>query len=419
MSAGILTTITPELDSFASRYRPLFGRPELQAHSGRYLSGLLGPSKRKSIEPMALDQDQSIRGLQRFASRGSWMDQAVLAEHHRHVSETLGEESGILVLDSRGFPKQGRYSVGVARQYCGHVGKIENCQVGVFLGYAASRGHVLLNHRLYLPQEWENDINRRNRCYVPGFVHHKPSGELSLEMIQEVRSNGLPFEWVTGDEEFGKSTPLADHLAAMGRAYIFEVPISMWVWTEPPRLKRASQRSTGGSPHNQPVLLNGTSGHQSVKAAAEKMKGRWERIQIRQGSKGPIEIEAKRQVVWLTRHERPHRPAWLVVTRTLGPKPVTKYFLAEGHWHVSLLQWLKVAYSRWTIEDCFEQTGQQCGMGQYEVRSWTGWNHHMTMVLLAQHFLAAGRIRRKKKDAWDDGGANRLLSADPAATPAN
>lgn len=417
MSAESLTAIIPDLEQFASRYQPLFGRPELQEHSAAYMRGLLGPSKRKSVEPMALEHESSVRGLQRFASRGCWRDEAVIAEHHRHVSETLGEKTGIVVLDSRGFPKQGRYSVGVARQYCGHVGKVDNCQVGVFAGYASSRGHVLLNHRLYLPQEWETDLERRNRCYVPGFVHHKPSSDLSFEMIKEIQDNGVPFEWVTGDEEFGKSPALADHLAAMGKAYIFEVAINIWVWTEVPRLKIASQKSTGGRPHNQPVLLGGKAGHLSVKEAAAKIPGPWERFRIREGSKGPIEVEAKRSVIWLTREMRPHRPAWLVVTRTLGANPIVKYFLAEGPWHVSLLRWLQVAYSRWTIEDCFEQTGQQCGMGQYEVRSWTGWNHHMTMVLLAQHFLVAEQIRRGKKDAGGDGGTNRPLSAESASAP--
>ena len=233
------------LTEFARRYERLFGRPELGRHARVYLRGLLGGAGRKSVEPVALEEGVPVRTLQHFVGQARWRDERVLAEHQRHVSETLGRAHGVLVLDSSGFPKQGRHSVGVARQWCGNLGKEDNCQVGVFLGYASERGHTLLDRRLYLPRAWAQDRERRIEAHVPDVVSFKPGWELAWEMVLEARRRDVPHAWVTGDEEFGKSYPLADQLHAYGQAYVFEVPTTYAVYDEPPRFRKAFKRKTG------------------------------------------------------------------------------------------------------------------------------------------------------------------------------
>src|SRR5438045_289138 len=166
MEPSVFKSILGDLVSFTDRYARLLGRPQLKKHAVAYLRGLLGPSDRKSVEPIALEEESTVRTLQHFIGQARWRDERVLKEHRRHVSETLGRPDGVIVFDGSSFPKQGGHSVGVARQWCGNRGKEENCQVGMFLGYSSERGHTLLDRRLYLPKSWTQDVRRRRECHV-------------------------------------------------------------------------------------------------------------------------------------------------------------------------------------------------------------------------------------------------------------
>jgi SRSO17 transposase len=384
------------LTEFARRYERLFGRPESGRHARVYLRGLLSGADRKSVEPVALEEGVPVRTLQHFVGQARWRDERVVAEHQRHVSETLGRPDGVLVFDSSGFPKQGRHSVGVARQWCGNLGKEDNCQVGVFLGYASERGHTLLDRRLYLPRAWAQDYERRVECHIPDVVSFKPGWELAWEMFLEARRRGVPQGWVTGDEEFGKSYPLADQLHAYGQAYVFEVPTTHAVYDEPPRFRKAFRRRRG-RPAGKPGVVGGRKPETAAKVIHGLGPKDWQCYRVRDGEKGPLEVEATRVQVWLSRDLMPSRPAWLVATRTRGLKPERKFFLAECSWRTSLEEILRAAFSRWSIEQCFLQGKQELGMDQYETRSWAGWHHHMTMVLLAHHFLVLERGKGGKK----------------------
>lgn len=410
MKETVLDRLIVDLESFSGRYRRLFGRPENQEHSYKYLRGLVGPGKRKSVEPMAVEQFVGIRSLQRFISDATWRDEAIISEHQKHVNETLGENNAVLVVDSRGFPKKGKYSVGVARQYCGHVGKVENCQVGEFLVYRSLKGHTLVNRRLYVPKSWDSDTERLNRCQVPLHMHYKPSWELAYEMIMEATHNGLEYGWITGDEEFGRVPQLADMLHAVGKHYIFEVSAQRtWVWMEPAQRQIPAPGGKRGAQFRRPLLLSRKASHMAVSRAALRIAGDWTSYTVREATKGPIEVEAKRTMVWLSRRHEPDRPAWFIVTRTIENEPQYKYFLSECQWGTSLEKMLEAAYSRWAIEDCFKEANQDVGMGHYETRSWAGWHHHMTMVMLAHHFLAIERQKLGKKNARNYCQANRLL----------
>jgi SRSO17 transposase len=413
MEVGELRQALRDLNEFARRYQRLFGRPELGRHAQSYLRGLLSRADRKSVEPIALEEGTKVRTLQHFVGQARWRDERVIQEHQRHVKETLGSPDGVLIFDGSGFPKQGKHSVGVARQWCGNLGKEDNCQVGIFMSYASEKGHTLLDRRLYLPRAWAEDRERRIECHVPDIVSFKPNWELAWEMYLEARRQGVPHGWVTGDEDFGKVHALSDLLHSYGQSYVFEVATNTAVYDEPPRFRKAFQRKVG-RPGGKPGVVGGLKPVTVASVIAELTARDWELYRIRDGEKGPLEVEATRVQIWLSRDLMPSRPAWLVATRTRGPKPERKYFLAECSWRTSLQEILRGAFSRWSIEQCFEQGKQELGMDQYETRSWAGWHHHMTMVILAHHFLVLERGKGGKKGAGFHGRRDRASAPRPS-----
>lgn len=205
--------------------------------------------ERKSIEPMALEGG-NVQAMQQFISEGAWEDEPVLEAHRRLVAETLGDvETGVLVIDGCDFPKQGKESVGVARQYCGALGKVANCQASVVACYASDRGYTLVDRRLYLPQKWfsQEYAQRRHKCDVPAGVTFRTQPELAWEMIEGLRGE-LPFGWVTFDEHFGDDPALLDRVDAAGLFYLAEVPHDTRVWLRRPRTQVPSAKGTGRSP---------------------------------------------------------------------------------------------------------------------------------------------------------------------------
>jgi SRSO17 transposase len=388
------------LEVFGQRYQPFFDRREQREHGARYLQGLLSSLQRKSIEPIALEREDNVRCLQHFIGTGRWQDEPILREHQKHVTETLGEEGAVLVVDGKGFPKQGEHSVGVKRQWCGRLGKTANCQVGEFLGYVSSQGHTLIDRRLYLPEDWARDPVRRRKCHVPEDVEFRTGWELALEMIEGAQ---VPYEWITGDERYGDIPEFKDRLDEQGRRYVLEVPRNTRYWVQAPQfLKRP--RTLGRPPIRPPLRKNSPGSMAAEDAVGLLAKGGWKRIRIRGGEKGPMEIEAIAGRVWCSRNRAPDREMWLVIARTLENEPEYKYFESNGSERVSLCNLLRVAYSRWPIEQCFEQTNQETGLAHYETRSWAGWHHHITLTMLAHHFLVTEKIRLGEKTARDDRG---------------
>jgi hypothetical protein len=225
-------------------------------------------------------------------------------------------------------------------------------------------------------------------------------------MYLEARRQRVPHRWVTGDEDFGKTHALSDQLHAYGQAYVFEVATTAGVYDEPPRFRKGFQRKTGG-PAGKPAVVGGPRPVTVAHLIEDLAPKDWKRYRIRDGEKGPLEVEATRIQIWLSRDEMPSRPAWLVATRTRGPRPERKFFLAECSWTFSLQEILRAAFSRWSIEQCFEQGKQELGMDQYETRSWAGWHHHMTLVLLAHHFLVLERSQGGKKGTGIHGRRGR------------
>ena len=399
-----IENLIEELRAYHAIYSPLFQRREQREGAEKYLRGLLREMPRKSIEPMVLALDganaKAVRTLQLFISEGAWDDDAILQRHWHEVDQVLGEADGVLTLDGSDFLKQGQESVGVKRQYCGEVGKRANCQAGVFLGYASRQGYALLDRRLYLPQEWVEDAayaERRRRCGVPAGTPFKTKPTLGGEMIQAVhRANTLRARWVTCDEAFGRATALLDHLDGLGLWYYAEVPHDTQVWRQRPATAVPAWAGRGRQPTRARVVAGAPAPHTVVMVAEALPAEHWSRHRIKEGSKGPIVADVAVLRVIAVREGLPGPEVWLVMRRN----PLTgelKTYVSNAPADIALATLVRLSGMRWPIETCFEDSKQYVGMGDYEVRSWRGWHHHMTLCILAHFFLVRACLRLKKK----------------------
>jgi SRSO17 transposase len=376
------------------RFAPCFGRRECREHSLGYLHGLLLAGGRKSVEPMALrfggatdDQpkiDQNIvLAWQRFLTVSPWEAQDVQQELQAVFNEEFVPTASrspigtVGVIDGSGFVKRGTESVGVQRQWCGRLGKRENCQVGVFLLGATPGGTALLDHQLYLPERWAKDKARRKKTRVPPEITFQTKPQIAAALVAR---SSVHFDWITADEEFGRDGDFLDAMEQGHQRYLVEVPVDTTVWAEQPL------RQTPDEFVWQVRLL----------AAALPVKA-WRVIKLREGTKGPLAFEFARLRVWSVRHRHAGPPVWLLVRRSLERVPEVKYYLSNAEPTVPLEPMALVTGVRWRVEEFFEDGKGQLGMAQYEARSWTSWHHHMSLVALAHLFVTQTRRDLKRK----------------------
>lgn len=370
------------LKEFLEPYGAHLHRRELREHGDDFIRGLLSDLERKSTEPIAERAQEDRRSLQRFIGESPWDHVPLIEELCAQAVKGIGSPQGVLVLDPSAFPKKGTESVGVARQWCGRLGKIDNCQLGVFLGYVSNGGHTVVDGRLYLPREWARDNRRRRKCHVPKTVRYRSVHDLSLELLEK-RRHQFPHAWVAGDDEFGRPAWFRKRLRRMNERYVLEIPGNTLVCAaeDPPK--------TGAM--GQPRKAS----FQQATAWKDKVpKDRWVRVEIRGGVKGPMVVWATRARM-RTRDEKKRRGEveWLLVTRTEGKVPEIRYWLSHAEEEASLEAMVHAANARHWIEDCFERGKGEVGLDHYEVRSWIGWHHHMTLGLLALWFLVLEQRR--------------------------
>jgi SRSO17 transposase len=394
-----------QLVAYHALYKGLFARREQRLWSLLYLRGQLGDLERKSIEPMVLalrgPDPAAVRALQTFLGEGAWDDRAILRRHQELVAKTLAEPQGVLIVDGSGFAKQGNHSVGVARQYCGHVGKVANCQQGVFAAYSSSKGCTFVDCRLYRPQRWfqQEYAPLRQRCRVPSSLRFCTEPHLALERVRTLNKRGqLPFEWVLGDETYGADPKFLDGVEALGKCYFVEVPKTtrVYVGTVPVQPPGLGER---GRPRKHPRVEPGTPAAQEVhKVAAQLPASAWQSQILKEGTKGPI--AARVACVRVTRSQsrgRPGAAAWLVLRRGLAADSELKMFLSNAPQTMNGQQLGHLSSLRWPIETLIEEARSELGMDHYEVRSWRGWHHQMTQTFLAHHFLLQLRRSQEKK----------------------
>jgi SRSO17 transposase len=348
------------LEELAQRMAPCFGRAEPRRRALAYLRGLLAPLERKNGWQLAeAAGDATPDGVQDFLSRMRWDADAVRDDLRAYVVDHLGDPEAVLVLDETGFLKKGNRSAGVQRQYSGTAGRIENCQIGVFLGYASRHGRALIDRALYLPERWIGDPARCAAAGIPPGLTLITKPKLGLALLDRALEAGVPFAWVTGDSVYGADHRIRRRLEARQRGYVLAVtsgqrlgfvPVEDWLAQIPP--------------------------------------DGWQRLSAGDGAKGP------RFYDWAYLPYRGAAPGWqkglLIRRSTAEPEDLT-YYLTHASEATTLAQLVRIAGTRWAIESCFEAAKGEVGLDEYEVRSWTGWHRHITLAMLAHAYLAVLR----------------------------
>ncbi len=415
MDAKSLRSLRPELQAFLTRYLPLFGRDENHAHAATILQGLLAGGDRRNVENMAEAIDGGVvRTLQKFIAQSAWDDEAILQELRGHVAEVLGEEDAVLIADETGFPKKGTKSVGVVRQYSGALGRVDNCQVGVFLSYCSRKGHTLFDRRLFLPETWTEDRTRCVAAGAPADVIFRTKPELAAAMIEQACRDGLPFRWVTGDSVYGISPLFLQTLRLLEKWYVVDVTSEVRAWTSAPEMRPVGRTTVrGGRPtQNQKPL---TKPRPVDELAAELPATAWKRVQVAEGSQGPRLYEYAELTVWFSEESLPtDRPERLLVRRSIGHQADLKYQRSNAPQETALKRLAEVAGCRWCVEQDFQCGKGECGLDEYETRGWKGWHHHTALSMLALWFLMQQRVRLGEKTS----AAERARSAGGAGASA-
>jgi SRSO17 transposase len=350
-----------ELEDLFAYLGHRFGRREMQERALDYVIGLLSPLERKNGWQLAeATGHPSPYSVQHLLDRAHWEWDAVRDDLMDYIAQELGGDEGVLVVDETGFLKKGRCSAGVQRQYSGTAGRIENCQIGVFLSYASARGRALMDRELYLPRQWADDMVRRAAAKVPQAVEFATKPQLARRMIERAVTAKVPFGWITGDEMYGDDRHLRVWLEQEDLHFVFAVASNQYVWPDT---------------HGQATVL------QLVQSAQPLQ---WQTLSAGDGAKGPRWYEWGRipLLSWQMPGER-----WLLLRRSRSDSKLA-YYVCYAPRGTALATLVRIAGMRWTVEECFAAAKGEVGLDQYEVRSWHGWYRHITLAMLAHAYLA-------------------------------
>ncbi len=393
-----------ELVAYLRLWADVWPRREQREWSAVYLCGQLANLERKTIEPMVLALKGSdvnmVRGLQQFIGQSDWAVAPKRDRLQQLVGGWLGEPDAVVILDGSGFPKQGTHSAGVAPQYCGALGKIANCQEGVFAVYASSQGYAFVDGRLYVPDRWFGDdyAARRKACGLPADLRFQTEPEMALAMLTAILAAGhLPFRWVTADEHYGEIPAFLDGIAATGKWYQVEVPKNTRVWLRTPRVQPPGPGLLGRPRLHARVAPSAPRPIELKALAAQLPRAAWQRWTIKEGSRGPLESDFAFVRVTAVRDDLPGPRLWATFRRRLADPTEIKYFLSNAPVRCPPAELVRVTGLRWPIETAIEEGKGEVGQDHYETRSWVGWHHHMQQSFQAQLFLMRLRLAFKKK----------------------
>lgn len=380
--AGTLIDWGPALAEFKRFLSPALGRAETRRSAGAFLDGALSSAERKTGWMLAEEAgyERPYR-MQSLLGRSSWSADDLCGRVRDYVVDALGDADGVLVVDETGFLKKGIHSVGVGRQYSGTAGRIENCQIGVFLGYASRFGHALIDRRLYLPKDWAGDRARRARAHVPDEVAFATKPSMAREMVARALDSGIACAWVLADSVYGSDSRFRRHLEERGQPYVLAVRSNHSL-----RFLEDDWHLVQTDPAAMATGLDATA---------------WHTLTAGEGSKGPrLYSWARVPLGWATQDgfER-----WLLVRRSLRDPEALAYYFADAKIGTSLAELAAAAGLRWTIEECFLRAKDDLGLDHCEARSWHGWHRHITLIMAAAAFLAQlSAMQRRMLDGKRD-----------------
>jgi SRSO17 transposase len=355
-----------ELDAMFAFIQQRFPRDEPRQHALAYLKGLLSPVERKNSWQLAeAAGDPTPYALQHLLGRAQWSADEVRDDLRQYVTEHLGDKRAVLIIDETGFLKKGDKSAGVQRQYSGTAGRIENCQIGVFLAYASKLGRTFLDRQLYLPKQWAEDQQRRHEAGVPDAVKFATKPQLARQMIEQALAAAVPCKWVTGDEVYGNDRKLRVWLEEQGLFHVLAVSSGQHVWVGFKQVR--------------------------IKSLLEQIPDdAWQVVSAGDGAKGPRLYEWAYLPLTsiLIEHQR-----WLLVRRNIDKPAELAYYVVFAPRQTKLEEMVRVAGARWAIEESFQSAKGEVGLDQYEVRSWAGWYRHITLAMLAHAYLTVMRAR--------------------------
>ena len=420
MDTATFERVADAFAAFHQHFAPYFGRPEAQRRSEQYLRGLLVQhADRRNAENLAeAVPGATPRALQRFLTEAPWATAPLIAALQQYLAPRLSAPDGVFVIDESGFPKQGTHSVGGAPQYCGALGKVANCQMGVLLAYVSARGHALIDAQLFLPRAWTDDPERCARAGVPKAVTYASKADLGLQLLRHARLRGhLQGQWVTADEWYGRGAEFRDELDQDGWRYVLQVPLDLEVFTQPAKLT-LEQRNGRGRKRQRPRLAEDSPQPQAVGTVLTHWnEAAWTTVTVGEGAQGPLTYHFAVLRVWESREGLPGRESWLLLRRNQDGSE-GRCYLSNAPATTSLWRLAWVSSHRWPIETEFQTDKGEVGLDEYEVRSWQGWHHHMVLGLLAGAFLLTLQQEWGKKDAAADAPAGEPRPAGVAAAPA-
>jgi len=408
MDAQQILELEPELLHFLDRFSDSFTRKDTRAHLGTYVRGQLSDLLQKSVEPIALDAGVAPRTLQEFLSQLKWNEDLTRDRVLEIVATEHAGPHTIGIIDETSDPKKGDKTPGVQKQWCGRLGKTENCLVTVHLGFANGDFHCLIDGDLYLPESWDADRDRCREAGIPDDLVYRPKWMIALGLHDRASAKGIKFEWLTFDEGYGSKPEFLRTLTDRNQKYVAEVPRSFTGWLDPPRVVNRPYRRKGRARSRKvPRLASGSRPAVRIDKMLNDPRLRdqgWRLFHVKDGQKGPMVWESKHIMITVQDGEGlPGERLHLVVARNVLAPGEIKFFLSNAPRETPVGTLLLVAFSRWRVERCFQDDKSEIGLDQYEGRRYLGLKRHLILSAVSYLFLARARLARAKKKSGADG----------------
>jgi SRSO17 transposase len=409
MDAEQIRKLRPDLKRFLHRFDDCFPRCDTRSHLPKYVEGQLSDIPRKSVEPIALKAGVPVRTLQEFLSQHDWDQDRMVSRLQEIVRTEHASPCSIGIIDETSFLKKGDKTPGVQRQYCGAAGKQDNCIVTVHLNYAAGDFHCLLDGELFLPESWSDDRKRCQEAGIPDDVVYRPKTEIALELYDRARANGIEFEWLTFDEWYGVKPQFLRDLDQREQVYVGEIHKYFHAWINPPRVTSRPHRGRGRAKKVPRLVARSRPAmHVEDLLIYHLSKQRWKKWRLKDGEKGPMVCEVKHCLIYIPdENGHPSGPYHLLIWRDVLKRDEIKYFISNASPETKVHTLLRVAFSRWRIERCFEDQKGEVGLDHFEGRRYVGLKRHLAITAVSYLFLAQVReaLKGEKPGADDLPGA--------------